>query len=872
MLDIDSIPGDLLAGSNAALNLPRIAQADGTASPVPSAIGTVTKVSGQVTVKHADGNQEVLKDGAAIKVGDAISTGADGKVGLTFDDGSTFALGAKGHMSVDEMTLPSPQGLGGKESISIDSGSFSLASGAIAKAYPDAMVLKTPVASVGIRGTTVAGQAAPEGSANTISLLPDADGTVGQVSVSTQTGTQVLSQPGATTQMTSAFTPPPPPVILNPQQIQQQYGDTLQTLPPPPSPEQLQQLQQQRQADAQTEAEQQAEAAANEQADGEQAATEGAANEQAQSEAEAAQDALGDALDAFFDSGFGDFGPAGDAFDDLMADLNDLFATFDPLGDQGPGDFDLNELIAELGEDIAELVDEAIQDLIDDLEGQALRQDVNEFILGQMPPATPFSITTTDGETDYIVGRSGMADSVEISGEMGLGDTFVDYTAGDGDTLTLAANTENTSWRVAGVETIDLAATTGPNTFIIGNDGATSITVSAGVDSISSSALSERPDLLATDDQQWTITGNLGNDYLNMGDDNNADKLYLVTYGTHSATLNGVEEVYMIAGSPIDLTLNVNTAGMSLSGTAGADSLTLADGGNSVSVTGIETITGGSGNDSVTLTGTGTNTVKVTDIEVLTGNASATDIITTNLDTLDVSAMTLNSIEQLRVDDDNNGTANSVTVLGSQLGTGKLTTITFGTGTGIAKTLEISGGGTVNMSTVTLANFDPANSTTKIELLSATVFTGTTGGDVIQGSSAADNITGGQGDDTLTGGGGLDQLSGGIGNDVFRYTASTEFGDTIDNLDFNNGSGDKFAFTSAAAGNLTSITAGDFATTNNMGGFTFSGEHFVFAALTAGGPGALWFSANGLGNDMVEVAEFSTTSGTMTYQDITIVT
>lgn len=869
MLDIDSIPGDLLAGSNAALNLPRIAQADGTASPVPSAIGTATKVTGQVTIKHADGSQEALKDGAAIKVGDAISTGADGKVGLTFDDGSTFALGAKGHMSVDEMTLPSPQGLGGKESISVDSGSFSLASGAIAKAYPDAMVLKTPVASVGIRGTTVAGQAAPEGSANTISLLPDADGTVGQVSVSTQTGTQVLSQPGATTQMTSAFTPPPPPVILSPQQIQQQYGDTLQTLPPPPSPEQLQQLQQQRQADAQTEAEQQAEAAANEQADGEQAATEGAANEQAQSEAEAAQDALGDALDAFFDSAFGDFGPAGDAFGDLINDLNALFASFDPLGDQGPGDFDLNELIAELGEDIAELIDEAIQDLIDDLEDEALRQDVNVFDLSVLGSTYP--LETTDGETDFVIG-TGSADTVTVDGSMGVGDTFVDYTSNDGDILTLAAGTENVGWRVAGVETIDLQHTTGPNTFIIGNDGATSITVSAGVDSISSSVVSQAPDLLVTGDQQWTITGNLGNDYLNMGDDNNADKLYLVTSGTHSATLNGVEEVYMIAGSPIDLTLNVNTAGMSLSGTAGADSLTLADGGNSVSVTGIETITGGSGNDSVTLTGTGTNTVKVTDIEVLTGNASATDIITSNFDALDVSAMTLSSIEMLRVDDDNNGAANSVTVLGSQLGAGKITTITFGTGTGIEKTLEISGGGTVNMSTVTLANFDPANSTTKIELLSATVFTGTTGGDVIQGSSAADNITGGQGDDTLTGGGGLDQLSGGIGNDVFRYTASTEFGDTIDNLDFSNGSGDKFAFTSTAAGGLTSITAGDFATTTNMGGFTFNGEHFVFAQTIANGAGALWFSANGTGSDMVEVAEFSTTSGTMTEQDITIVT
>ncbi|MCA1908251.1 MAG: FecR domain-containing protein, partial [Magnetospirillum sp.] len=457
------------------------AQADGATAPPPAAaIGTATKVSGQVTVKHADGSQEALKDGAAIKVGDDIVTGADGKVGLVFDDGSTFALGAKGHMSVDEMTLPSAQGLGGKQTINVDSGAFSLASGAIAKGYPDAMVLKTPVASIGIRGTTVAGQSAPEGSANTVSLLPDADGTVGQVSVTTQAGTQVLSQPGATTQVSSAFAPPAPPVILSPQQLQQQYGDTLQTLPPPPSPEQLQQMQQQRQADAQTEAEQQAEAAANEQAEGEDAATEDAATEQAQTEAEAAQDALGDALDAFFDSGFGDFGPDGDSFDDLINDLNALFSTFDPLGPQGEGEFDLNELIAELGEDITELIDEAIQDLIDDLEDEALDQDVNVFDLSVL--GSTYTLESTDGETDYVIGVAGTNDAVTVSGEMGLGDTFIDEdTETDADTLTLGSGTDNVGWRVAGIEHVNLSATTGyDNTFIIGSDGGTFITLASG--------------------------------------------------------------------------------------------------------------------------------------------------------------------------------------------------------------------------------------------------------------------------------------------------------------------------------------------------------------------------------------------------------
>ena len=55
------------------------------------------------------------------------------------------------------------------------------------------MTLKTPVVTMGIRGTTVAGKAAVEGNDNSFTLLQDADGGVGQISVSNSAGTQVTS-------------------------------------------------------------------------------------------------------------------------------------------------------------------------------------------------------------------------------------------------------------------------------------------------------------------------------------------------------------------------------------------------------------------------------------------------------------------------------------------------------------------------------------------------------------------------------------------------------------------------------------------------------------------------------------------------------
>ncbi|KAF0223134.1 MAG: putative Poly(Beta-D-mannuronate) C5 epimerase [Rhodospirillaceae bacterium] len=610
------------------------AQAGG-ATPAP-AIGTVSNAVGQVQVRHADGTQDAVKNGDAIKVGDIISTGGGGKVGITFDDGSTFALGGNGRMSVDDMTLPDAGGGGGKEVLAIQGGSFSFSSGAIAKSVPDAMQLKTPVANIGVRGTTGAGVAGPEGQNNTVSLLPDADGTVGQMSVSNQAGTQMLSQPGATTQFTSAFTAPPPPVILSPQQIQQQYGDTLQALPPPPSPEQLQQQQQQRQADAATEAQQQAQAEAAEKAAAEQAATEAEAENALNAEGEAAREgaetdlfgslndlaqALGTDLGLFGQDGQNMMNEIDDLFAQMLGEDGPLLGEFgpDPLGEFGPGEFDLGALISEFGLEIGEIIDEALQDVIDRIEDEALSQPIEEHIL----TGGVATITVTDGVTDYIVG-SGSTDTVTISGAMSTGDTFLDENlTTDSDSLTLATAGPNVNWRVAGVETIDLHHTTGANTFAIGSSGSTSITLSNYTDSISETQFSDASALLQTGDQDWMLTGNMGSDNINMGSGDNA--LYLVDAGNHSASLNNVDNMYF-SGSGTHFTAEASLTNIIITGSAGTDSVTLDDSVNSITVSGIESVVGGSGLDIVTLAN-GNQSTTVDGVESVIGG-SGTDSIT----------------------------------------------------------------------------------------------------------------------------------------------------------------------------------------------------------------------------------------------------
>ena len=196
-------------------------------------IGEVSSITGEAKAIRLDGTTVNLASGDPVFQGDTIETSGSGAVGLVFLDKTTLSLSEGGKMVLDELVYDPATGTG---SMAVDmvEGAFSFVSGEIAKSGPDAMQVSTPVATIGIRGTTVAGKAAVEGNENSFTLLQDADGGVGQISVSNAGGTQVLAQVGATTSIASFSAPPPPPIILSAAQIQANYGTALNVLPPTP--------------------------------------------------------------------------------------------------------------------------------------------------------------------------------------------------------------------------------------------------------------------------------------------------------------------------------------------------------------------------------------------------------------------------------------------------------------------------------------------------------------------------------------------------------------------------------------------------------------------------------------------------------------
>ena len=162
-------------------------------------IGKVETVKGTVIVKNADGAETPLQSGDPIFQGDELRTGPEGAVGIVFIDDSTFSLAEDARMVIDELVYdPSTQE--GSLKANLVQGVFSFISGEIAKTDPEAMTIATPMATIGIRGTTGAINL-PAGEALTVVLTSDAGGTVGEITVFNDAGVQILNTPYQATQV-----------------------------------------------------------------------------------------------------------------------------------------------------------------------------------------------------------------------------------------------------------------------------------------------------------------------------------------------------------------------------------------------------------------------------------------------------------------------------------------------------------------------------------------------------------------------------------------------------------------------------------------------------------------------------------------------
>src|SRR5215216_1267727 len=165
-------------------------------APASVPIGKVVTVTGAVTIEHADaavvqvnvsGQADQTKVGDLVFRGDVVRTGADGRVGINFSDGTSFNLSSNARMALTEFVYD-PNGKSNSTLFDLTKGTFTFVAGKIAKTGD--MKVDTPVATMGIRGTTPHVEISDDGTVKFSTLIEE-----GKSDLKKKSGPRTTQQP-----------------------------------------------------------------------------------------------------------------------------------------------------------------------------------------------------------------------------------------------------------------------------------------------------------------------------------------------------------------------------------------------------------------------------------------------------------------------------------------------------------------------------------------------------------------------------------------------------------------------------------------------------------------------------------------------------
>jgi hypothetical protein len=111
--------------------------------------------------------------GDPVYKGDTVQTGADGKVSITFTDGTAFNLSNNARMVLNEFVYD-PNGTSNSTLFSLSKGTFTFIAGQVAKTGD--MKIDTLVATMGIRGTTPHVEISDDGTVKFYTLIEENKG------------------------------------------------------------------------------------------------------------------------------------------------------------------------------------------------------------------------------------------------------------------------------------------------------------------------------------------------------------------------------------------------------------------------------------------------------------------------------------------------------------------------------------------------------------------------------------------------------------------------------------------------------------------------------------------------------------------------
>jgi hypothetical protein len=187
-----------------------------------SLLSPINSFAGVGKVTEQTGPTEILRDrksisssvNTTVEMNDTVST-ARAKAELTFEDRTTVKLTEHSKMIIDDFVYDPKKGTG-KLAVNMALGTARYASGQIAKNNPQQVSIKTPTATIAVRGTDFS-MTVDELGRSLVMLLPSCDNKVcvtGAIEVSNLAGVVILDVPYQATMVSSLGTPPSQPTVI----------------------------------------------------------------------------------------------------------------------------------------------------------------------------------------------------------------------------------------------------------------------------------------------------------------------------------------------------------------------------------------------------------------------------------------------------------------------------------------------------------------------------------------------------------------------------------------------------------------------------------------------------------------------------------
>ena len=189
--------------------------------PAWARIGIASAVEGAPVGKPPEATERVLRVGVDVAANERITTTADDRAHLVFEDGTSLTVAPNSVVVIDKYIFD-PDRARGEMAVSVTKGALRFVGGKISKSSE--VTIKTPSASMGIRGGIVTVAVSPTG-ATTANLLFGTSLSVtsqGVTRTTTQSGMQINVNQGAPPTIPATI---PPAALQNNVAVFQQGGN-----------------------------------------------------------------------------------------------------------------------------------------------------------------------------------------------------------------------------------------------------------------------------------------------------------------------------------------------------------------------------------------------------------------------------------------------------------------------------------------------------------------------------------------------------------------------------------------------------------------------------------------------------------------------